>query len=170
MSPFWLIFQKSCHLLVELEHQAYWAIKNLNLSLAEARKQRLLQLHELQELRHDAYKNMTIYKLNTKAFHDRHIRRKSFQVNDKVWLYSSRLKLFPGKLRSRWDGPYVVSELFDGGSVLISDIKSNLPFKINDHRLKPYLTSEPPTPADTVNLHLPEVHEDVMTTSPSPHR
>ena len=125
------------------------AIKKLNLSLDEAGKERLLQLQELQELSHDAYENATIYKEKTKAFHYRHIRRRSFQVNDKVWIYNSCLKLFLGKLRSRWDGPYVVLELFDGGSVRISDVKSG-------HHLKPYLTSEPPAPADKVNLHLPE--------------
>ena len=75
----------------------------------------------------------------TKAFHDGHIRRRSLQVNNKVWLYNSRLKLCPGKLRSRWDGPYVVLELFDDGSILISDIRSGQQFKVNSHRLKPYL-------------------------------
>ena len=50
----------------------------------------------------------------------------------------------------------MVLELFDGGSVLISDIKSGKKFKVNAHRLKLYLTSEPPAPADKVNLHLPE--------------
>ena len=99
---------------------------------------------------------MSIYKEKTKAFHDRHIRRRSFQVNDKVWLYNSRLKLFPGKMCSWWDGPYVVLELFDDGAALISDIKSGRQFKVNGHRLKPYLTSEPPALADKVNLHLPE--------------
>ena len=76
--------RKACHLPAELDHRAYWAIKKLNLSLDEAGKQRLLQLLELQELRHDAYENTVIYKDNTKAFHDRHIRPRSFQVNDKV--------------------------------------------------------------------------------------
>ena len=97
-----------------------------------------------------------IYKEKTKAFHDQHIRRQSFQVNNKVWLYNSLLKLFPGKLRSRWDGPYVVLELFDGGVVLISDIKTGQQFKVNGHRLKLYLTSEPPAPVEKVNLYLPE--------------
>ena len=86
------------------------------------------------------YENAEIYKEKTKAFHDWHIRRRSFKVNDKVWLYNSRLKLFPRKLRSKWDGSYVVLELFDGGAVLISDIKTGRQFKVNGYCLKPYLT------------------------------
>ena len=89
---------------------------------------------------------------------------------EKVWLNNSHLKLFPGKLRSRWDGPYVVVESFDSGSLLISDPKSCKQFKVNGHRLKPYLTEEPPTLADKVNLHLPKVHEDVTMVTPSSHR
>ena len=156
--------------MVELEHKAYWAIKKLNLSLDEAGKHRLLQLQELQELRRDAYENTEIYREKTKTFHDRNIRRRTFHINEKVWLYNSRLKLFTGKLLSRWDGPYVVEESFDNGSVLISNPKSGKQFKVNGHRLKPYLTAEPPTPADKINLHLLEVHEDVITVTPSSHR
>ena len=116
------------------------------------------------------YENAEIYKEKTKAFHDRNIRRQSFHVNENVWLYNSRLEFFLVKLRSQWDGPYVVVESFHNGSVLISDPKSSKKFKVNGHRLKPYLTAEPPTPAYKVNLHLPEVHEDVITVTPSSHR
>ena len=55
MFPFRLIYGKPCHLLVELEHRAYWAIKKLNLSLDQARKERLLQLQDLHELQNESY-------------------------------------------------------------------------------------------------------------------
>ena len=64
----------------------------------------------------------------------------------------------------------MVVESFDNGSVLIYDPKYGKQFKVNGHRLKPYLTAEPPTPAHKVNLHFPEVHEDVITVTPSSHR
>ena len=66
---------------------------------------------------------------------------------------------------------YVVVESFENGSVLISDPKSGKQFKVNGHRLKPYLIAETPTPLDKVNLHLlAEVHEDVTTVTPSSRR
>ena len=93
----------------------------LNLSLEQAGKERLLQLQEIQELRNESYQNAKIYK----AIHGKHINRKTFNVHDKVWHYNSRLKLFPRKLRSRWDGPYEVLKAFENGSVLILDPKTN---------------------------------------------
>ena len=134
MSPFRLIYCYPFHLPVELEHRAYWAIKKLNLSLDQDRKERLLQLQELQELQNESYQNVEIYKAKNKAFNDKHINRKTFQVHDKVWLYNSHLKIFPGKLRSMWDGPYEVLEVFDNGLVLILDPKTKNSFKINGHR------------------------------------
>jgi len=66
MTPFKLIYGKSCHLPVELEHKAYWAIRNLNLDPHLAGEKRKLQLSELEELRIDAYENARIYKERTK--------------------------------------------------------------------------------------------------------
>ena len=127
---------------VELEHRAYWAIKKLNLSLKQTGKERLLQLQELRELRNESYQTVEIYKAKNKAFHDNHINTKTFHVHDKVWLYNSRLKLFLGKLGSRWDDPYEVLEAVDNGSVLILDPKIKNSFKVDGHRLKPYIGKE----------------------------
>ena len=93
----------------------------------------------LQELRNEAYENSLIYKAKMKHFHDKNLNRRDFQVDQKVWLYNSRLKLFPGKLKPRWDGPYIIREIFSNGVVLILDPKSGMQFKVNDQRLKPYV-------------------------------
>ena len=79
------------------------------------------QLNELDELRNEAYENAKIYKAKTKTFHDNMISRKSFEPNQKVWLFNSKLKLFPGKLRSKWDGPFVVQQVFLFGAIKILD-------------------------------------------------
>ena len=83
---------------MELEHRAYWAIKKFNMNLDEAGLHRKLQLSELEELRNEAYESARIYKDKTKVFHDKMIQRKHFEVGQKVLLYHSRLRLFPGKL------------------------------------------------------------------------
>ena len=77
-----------------------------------AGEKRLLQLHELDEFRLDAYENTRIYKERTKRWHDKHLVKREFQVGQKVLLYNSRLKLFLGKLRSRWSGPFEIVQVF----------------------------------------------------------
>jgi len=86
---------------------------------------RKLQLQELEEIQNDAYENVRIYKEKTKSLHNRMITRKEFNVGDKVLLYHSRLKLFPGKLRSCWIGPFVVSNIFPYGVVEITSLETN---------------------------------------------
>ncbi|KAK1433127.1 hypothetical protein QVD17_10033 [Tagetes erecta] len=96
-TPFRMIYGKTCHLPVELEHRAYWALKTVNLDLSKAGRNRFLQLHELDELREEAYDRSWSYKERTKTLHDRKLRgSKEFKCGDKVLLYNSRLKLFPG--------------------------------------------------------------------------
>ncbi|RDX75975.1 Gag-Pol polyprotein, partial [Mucuna pruriens] len=108
------IFGKVCHLPVEIEHHAYWVVKQCNLAYDQAGKQRMFQLQELDELRFEAYENSQIYKQKVKQFHDQQILRKEFQVG-RVLLFNSCLKL-------------IVVEL--------KDKNTNSTFQVNGHQIK----------------------------------
>nr|GFB89771.1 reverse transcriptase domain-containing protein [Tanacetum cinerariifolium] len=96
-----------------------------------------LQLNELSELRDQAYENSLIYKERTKKLHDDKIKNRIFNVGDQVLLFNSRLKIFSGKLKSRWSGPFTIFEIYPYGTAkLIHPDGCN--FKVNCHRLKHY--------------------------------
>ena len=116
ISSYRIVFEKSCHLPVELEHKVIWAIKKLNRDLDVAENHRKFQINELEKLRNKAYENIRMYKERT-IFYDQAIMRKSFTLGQKVLLYNSRLHLFSGKLRSRWTGPFLVKKVFPYGAM-----------------------------------------------------
>nr|GEZ76322.1 reverse transcriptase domain-containing protein [Tanacetum cinerariifolium] len=116
---------------------AYWALKHVNFDLKTAGDHRRLQLNELNELRDQAYKNSVIYKDRTKKLHDSKIKNRIFNVGDQVLLFNSRLKIFSRKLKTRWSGPFTITQVFSYGTIELS--QPNGPnFKVNGHRLKHY--------------------------------
>ncbi|GJT10338.1 reverse transcriptase domain-containing protein [Tanacetum coccineum] len=108
-TPYKLVYGKSCHLPIELEHKSYWAMKHANFDLKTAGDHRKLQLNELNELRDQAYENSLIYKERTKKLQDSKIKECIFNVGDRVLLFNSRLKIFSGKLKTRWSGPVTIT-------------------------------------------------------------
>ncbi|XP_075494817.1 uncharacterized protein LOC142532393 [Primulina tabacum] len=154
MSPFKLLYGKSCNLPVELEHKVYWATKFLNFDAKATGDERVLQLNELDEFRLEAYENAKLYKEKTKRWHDQNIVPREFVVGQLVLLYNSRLKLMPGKLRSRWSGPYTITQVFPYGTVEITSATTGA-FKVNGHRMKVYHGGAIPDEPTTVDLQYP---------------
>ena len=74
-----------------------------------AGEKQLLQFSELDEFHNEAYENARIYKEKTKAWHDKHIMWKEFEAGQRILLFNFRLNLFPGKLKSRWSGPFTMT-------------------------------------------------------------
>ncbi|GJV77233.1 reverse transcriptase domain-containing protein [Tanacetum coccineum] len=120
-TPYKLVYGKACHLPVEK-----------------------VQLNELNELRDHAYENSLIYKEKTKRIHDAKIKNRVFNVGDQVLLFNSRLKIFSGKLKSRWSGPFTIVQVFPYGTVELSQ-NSGPNFKVNGHRIKHYFGGDIPT-------------------------
>ncbi|GJW17624.1 reverse transcriptase domain-containing protein [Tanacetum coccineum] len=140
-TPYKLMYGKSCHLPIELEHKAYWTLKHSNFDLKTAGDHRKLQLNELRD---QAYKNSLIYKERTKKLHHSKIKNRIFNVGDRVLLFNYRLKIFSGKLKTRWLGPFTITQVFPYGTVELS--QSDGPnFKVNGHRVKHYFIGDIPS-------------------------
>ncbi|GJU10629.1 reverse transcriptase domain-containing protein [Tanacetum coccineum] len=139
-TPYKLVYGKACHLPIELKHKAYWALKHCNFDLKTTGDYQKVQMNELHD---QAYENSLIYKEKTKKIHDSKIKNRVFNVGDRVLLFNSRLKIFSGKLKTRWTGPFTFTQVFPYGTVELSS--TNGPnFKVNGHRLKHYFGGDIP--------------------------
>ncbi|GJY15767.1 reverse transcriptase domain-containing protein [Tanacetum coccineum] len=124
-TPYKLVYGKSCHLPIKLEHKAYWALKHVNFDLKTAER--------------------------TKKLHDSKIKNRIFNVGDRVLLFNSRLKIFSGKLKTRWSGPFTITKVFPYGTIELSQ-PDGPNFKVNGHRVKHYFGGDLP-PKVVQDLH-----------------
>nr|GEV45348.1 reverse transcriptase domain-containing protein [Tanacetum cinerariifolium] len=120
-TPYKLVYGKSCHLPIELEHRAYWVLKHVNFDLKTAGD------HQ-----------------RTKKLHDSKIKNHIFNVSDQVLLFNSRLKIFFGKLKTHWSGPFTITRVFPYGTIELSQ-PNGLNFKVNGHRVKHYFGGDIPS-------------------------
>nr|GFA86097.1 reverse transcriptase domain-containing protein [Tanacetum cinerariifolium] len=142
-TPYKVVYGKACHLPIELEHKAYWALKQANFDYSVVGDHQKVQLNEFNELRDHAYENSLIYKEKTKRIHDSKIKNRVFNIGDRVLLFNSRLKIFSGKLKTCWSRPFTITKVFPYGTVELS--QANRPnFKVNGHRVKHYFRGDVP--------------------------
>ncbi|XP_047150808.1 uncharacterized protein LOC124822788 [Vigna umbellata] len=111
LSPFQLVYGKACHLPVEMEHRALWALKFLNFDPFDTADKRKRQILELEEMRFHAYESSKNYKEKVKFCHDKKLVKKVFNPGQQVLLFNLRLKFCPGKLNSKWSGLFKVKDV-----------------------------------------------------------
>src|SRR3954468_24705163 len=106
---------------IRVRAQSFLAVRELNADPKLAGIKRLMNLTSLDEWRSEAYESAKMFKEKVKKWHDRRILKREFNVGDKVLLFRSRFRFSPGKLLSRWEGPFHIEEVYRSGAIKINN-------------------------------------------------
>jgi hypothetical protein len=145
-------------------------VKELNRDFKLAGKKSLLDLSSLDEWRSEAYENARFFKEKVKQWHDRRIIKREFHVGEKVLLYRSRLRFFAGKLLLKWEGHFIIEEVYRLGAIKIASLKDNTTQVVNGQRLKHYISGDSYNEdIDIIQLVTPEefIKEQMQETAES---
>jgi hypothetical protein len=127
-------------------------------------------LSSLDDWRNKACENARLFKEKVKQWHDRRILKREFHVGEKVLLYRSRLRFFAGKLLSKWEGPFVIEEVYRSGAIKIGSLKDNTTQVVNGQRLKHYIAGDSYNEdVDVIQMITPEefIKEHMLETAKS---
>ncbi|XP_038875020.1 uncharacterized protein LOC120067542 [Benincasa hispida] len=101
----------------------------------------------------NAYENAKLYKERTKKWHDDRISNRAFFEGQQVLLFNAHLRLFLGKLKSRWSGPFRINKtIFPYGTVKLTTEDGSNTFKVNGQRIKPYFEGDVDRRMETIDL------------------
>src|SRR3954465_7724915 len=167
MSPYKMVYGKTCHLPLELEHKAFWAVRELNADPKLAGEKRLMNLTSLDEWRSEAYESAKMFKENVKKWHDRKILKREFIFGDKVLLFKYRFRFSLGKLLSRWEGHFHIEEVYHSGAIKVNDFHGTKPQVVNGQSLKHYMVGDPVN-IDVNFIHTTTREEYVAALFPTP--
>ena len=86
---------------------------------------------------------MPSYLKKVKRWHDKRIQKREFKVGEYVLLYNSRFRFFAGKLLSKWEGPYVIEEVYRSRAIKINNAEGTNPKVVNGQRIKHNISGNP---------------------------
>eukprot|EP00253_Pinus_taeda_P022690 PITA_22690 len=138
-SPYQLVFGKEPIFPIEFEIRTLRTSQEVGLNLNEAQTSRLQKINKLDEIRISALQRTTLIQQQREKWHDVLFKKKIFHEGDWTLLYDSRFQGFPGKLQTRWLGPYEIQKVHDNDTITLTTINGfGHLFKANGHRVRLY--------------------------------